>query len=87
MDSSPGARAPHPALDVHLPSAPASLLPRLDALLDGYDPFAIHEAGDGDDAAAPDDERRATPLERRVYFFSAGSRDAARRFRSPEAIA
>ena len=86
MDSSPGARTPRRALDVHLPSAPASLLPRLDALLDDYDPFAIHEAGDahdpaGDahDAAAPDDERRATPLERRVYFFSAGSRDAARR--------
>ena len=69
---------PRPALDVHLPADPASLLPRLDALLDDYDPFAIHDArggGESDPAAG----RRPSPLERRVYFFSAGARDAARR--------
>ena len=77
MDSPADAREPRPALDVHLPAAPASLLPRLDALLDDYDPFAIHEAGD--DATAPGGGRRPARLERRVYFFSAGSRDAARR--------
>ena len=65
MDSSPGARTPRPALDVHLPSAPASLLPRLDALLDDYDPFAIHEAGGrprpGRGRPRPGRARRRTP--------------------------
>ena len=67
-----------PALDIHLPVAPESLLPRLDALLDDYDPFAIHDAGAGNDSAAPVHGRRSACLERRVYFFSTASRDAAR---------
>ena len=74
----PRESAPRPALDIHLPAAPESLLPRLDALLDDYDPFAIHDAGNGD-AGAPAANGRPAPLERRVYFFSTGSRDAARR--------
>ena len=72
------ARAPRPALDIHLPVDPESLLPRLDALLDDYDPFAIHDATAGNDAAAPGHRHRPARLERRVYFFSTRSRDAAR---------
>lgn len=80
-------RRPRPALDVRLPAAPASLLPRLDALLDDFDPFAITDAPATGNASATDDdaggataapgERRTEPLARRVYFFSAGARDAA----------
>ena len=78
MDSAPDRSASRPALDVHLPAAPASLLPLLDALLDDYDPFAIHDAAPGD-AVVPGAGNRPSPLERRVYFFSAEARDAARR--------
>lgn len=67
-----------PALDVHLPDTPASLLPRLDALLDDYHPFAIQDARDRG-AAAPDAAPGLVPPARRVYFFSATARDAARR--------
>ena len=77
MDS-PDARAARPALDIHLPTAPASLLPRLDALLDDYDPFAVDDAAGGKDAG-PEVEDPSASVERRVYFFSAGARDAARR--------
>ena len=77
--ASAAAGAPRPALDIHLPVAPESLLPRLDALLDDYDPFAIDDAGAGNDSAASIHERRSACLERRVYFFSIASRDAARR--------
>lgn len=42
----------HPALDVHLPAAPASLRPRLDALLDDHDPFAMVDSGADPDADA-----------------------------------
>lgn len=67
-----------PALDVSLPAAPASLLCRLDALLDDHDPFAIHD--DADDAASGTGSGRvAARRARRVYFFSAAARDAARR--------
>ena len=78
MDSAADRSASRPALDVHLPAAPASLLPLLDALLDDYDPFAIHDAAPGD-AVTPGAGNRPSPLERRVYFFSAEARDAARR--------
>lgn len=57
-------RRVHPALDVHLPAAAGALRPRLDALLDDYAPFAMVDSG---------------ALERRVFFFSAAARDAARR--------
>ena len=83
MDSGPrgpGSAAPaaRPALDVRLPAAPASLLPRLDALLDDHEPFAVCDGGDGE--PTPDGGARRPPvLERRVYFFSAEARDAARR--------
>ena len=69
-----GART-RPALDVRLPAAPESLLPRLDALLDDYEPFAVSDGGDDNPTGAA---RRAPLLERRVYFFSAEARDAAR---------
>ena len=75
--------ASRPALDIHLPAAPESLLPRLDALLDDYEPFAISDGGNGNVGETPKtgaDARRASPrIERRVYFFSADARDAARR--------
>ncbi len=71
------AHATRPALDIRLPAAPESLLPRLDALLDDYEPFAVSDGGDGAPAAAGA-ERRSPVLERRVYFFSARARDAAR---------
>ena len=70
---------PRPALDVHLPVAAESLLARLDALLDDHDPFAIHDDDAGNDAAAPGHRHPPVSLERRVYFFSTASRDAARR--------
>ena len=77
------ARASRPALDIHVPAAPESLLPRLDALLDDYEPFAISDGGDGGVGETPETgagARRASPrIERRVYFFSADARDAARR--------
>ena len=57
-------RPDRPALDIHLPPALASLRPRLDALLDDFDPFAVEETGQGT---------------RRVWFFSPGARDAAAR--------
>ncbi len=75
MDRRADARAPRPALDVRLPAAPASLLPRLDALLDDYDPFAFHDAGG--DTVETGVEGTSPSFERRVYFFSAGSREAA----------
>lgn len=56
-------RPDRPALDIRLPPTPAAL-PRLDALLDDFDPFAIEDADGG---------------ARRVYFFTAGARDAAAR--------
>ena len=56
-------RPDRPALDIRLPPTPVAL-PRLDALLDDFDPFAVEEADGG---------------ARRVYFFTAGSRDAAAR--------
>ena len=71
----PESSAPRPALDVHLPATPASLLPRLDALLDDYGPFAVHDDGDADSDASD----RSSPVARRVYFFSPDARDAARR--------
>ena len=76
MDNAAGASAARPALDVRLPAAPESLLPRLDALLDDYEPFAVSDGGDGapaGDGAA----RRPRLIERRVYFFSAEARNAA----------
>ena len=57
-----GPRPDRPALDIQLPPAPASLRPRLDALLDDFDPFAVEETGHG---------------ARRVWFFSTRARDAA----------
>ena len=78
MDSPAGGRAPRPALDIHLPAVPGSLLPRLDALLDDYDPFAVQDAGGGEEAD-PAGVNRFSPVERRVYFFSSENRDAARR--------
>ena len=57
-----GPRPDRPTLDIQCPAAPASLHPRLDALLDDFDPFAVEETGDG---------------ARRVWFFSRGARDAA----------
>ena len=71
-------RSPRPALDVRLPAAPASLLPRLDALLDDYAPFAIQDARDGTESD-PEAGVPTTAVDRRVYFFSADARDAARR--------
>ena len=79
MDSLPERRAPRPALDVHLPATPASLLPRLDALLDDYDPFAVHDGAGGGGDADSDVLDPCSPVERRVYFFSPDARDAARR--------
>ena len=80
MDSRPDdARAPRPALDIHLPVVPKSLLPRLDALLDDYEPFAVEDADAADDLSAPGRGRRFAGVDRRVYFSSTGSRDAARR--------
>ncbi len=78
MDSPPAERARRPALDIHLPAVPASLLPRLDGLLDDYSPFAIHDVQGVED---PDAKGGVlpVPVERRVYFFSAAARDAARR--------
>ena len=77
------ARASRPALDIHVPATPESLLPRLDALLDDYQPFAIRDGGNGDVGATRETgpgARGASPyLERRVYFFSAEARDAAHR--------
>ena len=73
-----GAHATRPALDIRLPTAPAALLPRLDALLDDHDPFAISDGADGEPAGTGS-PGFARFLERRVYFFSAGARDAARR--------
>lgn len=74
MDNAAGASAARPALDVRLPAAPESLLPRLDALLDDYEPFAVSDGGDG--APAGDGAARRPRL-RRVYFFSAEARNAA----------
>lgn len=71
------AHATRPALDIRLPAAPESLLPRLDALLDDYEPFAVSDGSDGEPAGTGA-ERRSSFLERRVYFFSARARDAAR---------
>ena len=71
-----GART-RPAMDIRLPAAPESLVPRLDALLDDHEPFAVSDCGDGDPAAAGA-ARRPRFLDRRVYFFSAEARDAAR---------
>ncbi len=70
-------RVQRPALDIQLPAAPESLLPRLDALLDDYEPFAISDAGDG---GTPEtgDRHPSRHRERRVYFFSARAREAAR---------
>ena len=83
MGSPEGGCAGRPALDIHLPATPESLLPRLDALLDDYEPFAMSDGGNGDVGEAPETgagARRASPrIERRVYFFSADARDAARR--------
>ena len=59
-----GSRPARPALDIQLPATPAALQPRLDALLDDFDPFAIEETAGG---------------ACRVYFFSARSRDEAAR--------
>ena len=79
MDSSSGARARRPALDIHVPAVPESLLPRLDALLDDYEPFAVSDGGNGGtQKTGPGARHRSPYLERRVYFFSAGARDAAR---------
>ncbi len=61
-----------------MPAAPAALLPRLDALLDDHDPFAISDGADGEPAGSGS-PGFARFIERRVYFFSAGARDAARR--------
>ena len=62
-----------------MPAAPESLLPRLDALLDDYEPFAVSDGGDGETPETGPGARHLSPcLERRVYFFSAGARDAAR---------
>lgn len=71
------APAARPALDVRLPAAPESLLPRLDALLDDHEPFAVADGPDGE-PSADGGARRTAVLERRVYFFSAEARDAAR---------
>ncbi len=57
-------RPDRPALDIHFPPSLASLRPRLDALLDDFDPFAVEETGHG---------------ARRVWFFAPGARDAAAR--------
>ena len=79
-EASSAAPTSRPALDIYLPAAPDSLLFRLDALLDDYEPFAIRDGGKTGDGglagtgAAP----RSDSLERRVYFFSAKARDAAR---------
>ena len=67
-----------PALDIRLPALATSLLPRLDALLDDHDPFAVEDAGFHGESAREEGAPPA-PVERRVYFFSADSRDAARR--------
>ena len=64
-----GTRPRRPALEVHLPAAPRSLWPRLDALLDDYAPFAIEDI---ETDASP-------PRTRRVYFFSPTARDNASR--------
>ena len=83
MGSPEGGRAQRPALDIHLPAAPESLLPRLDALLDDYEPFAMSDGGHGGHYDSPEAGARARHvsqcLERRVFFFSAEARDAARR--------
>lgn len=71
------AGAARPALDVLLPAAPESLLPRLDALLDDHEPFAVSDGRDGGPAQAG--ASRPPVLERRVYFFSPRARDDARR--------
>ena len=47
-----GADRARPALDVRLPAAPESLLPRLDALLDDYEPFAVSDGGDDNPTGA-----------------------------------
>lgn len=74
-----GTRAPRPALDIQVPVVPAAVLHRLDALLDDYEPFAISDGQGGDaPATAAGDAHVAPFLERRVYFFSARARDAAR---------
>ncbi|MXY24890.1 MAG: methyltransferase domain-containing protein [Acidobacteria bacterium] len=59
-----GSRPDRPALDIQLPATRPALQPRLDALLDDFDPFAIEETAGG---------------RCRVYFFSARSRDEAAR--------
>lgn len=59
-----GSRPDRPALDIQLPATPTALQPRLDALLDDFDPFAIEETTGGTS---------------RVYFFSPRSRDEAAR--------
>ena len=57
-----------PALDIRLPAAPESLLPRLDALLDDYEPFAVSDGSDGEPAGTGA-EHRSSFLERRVYLL------------------
>ena len=59
-----GSRPDRPALDIQLPATPSALRPRLSALLDDFDPFAIEETDGG---------------ACRVYFFSTRARDEAAR--------
>ena len=59
-------------LEVYVPTTPPSLWPRLEALLDDYNVFAIE-----DTATDIDGITNAPPNSRRVFFFSATERDRA----------